>query len=205
MLLGIMRVDALGAVHRLGDIEIDRHAAQRVGVFARKMFFGDQEIDGLAHGQNQGLRQVGVEPHGDPVGGRFPARPLQVHVLAHDELERADQRSLHGRDVHFAVALARVAVAHFEQRARRVHRNETASCPPPGPCCRGCPRDLPAARCSDLPLGFIRRHSHAAEERVQRNFDIVGELRHIALHVERNDLGAALLENPSAAARPAAG
>src|SRR5438552_3683799 len=45
-----------------------------------------------------------------------------MHVLAHDELKRADERSLQRRDVHFAVTLSGVAVADFKERARRVHR-----------------------------------------------------------------------------------
>ena len=67
--------------------------------------------------------QIVVEAHGHVVRGRFGARPFQVHVLAHDELKRADERSFERGDVHFAVALPGVAVAHFKERAGRVHRN----------------------------------------------------------------------------------
>ena len=55
---------------------------------------------------------------------RFRARPLQVHVLAHDQLKSSDQRSFHRRDIHFAVALARMAITGEKQSSFRMHRNE---------------------------------------------------------------------------------
>src|SRR6516162_1707759 len=83
-------VDALGAVDHLGDMIIDRDARNHVGLLARKLgeTLGDEK-DGLAYRHLHRLLEVRVEAHYDPVGGRFAARPRDLHVFAHDELELA--------------------------------------------------------------------------------------------------------------------
>jgi hypothetical protein len=66
--------------------------------------------------------EVGVKPHYDPMGGGLGARPRDLHVLAHDELELAAQAGLDSGKVDLALALSGVGVADREQRARRVDR-----------------------------------------------------------------------------------
>ena len=43
-------------------------------------------------------------------------------VFVNDELERPGQHGFKRRDVHFTIALSSMAVACFEQRAGRMHR-----------------------------------------------------------------------------------
>src|SRR5689334_1678462 len=113
-----------------------------------------------------------------------------MHVLAYDELERADQRRLHCGDIHFAVALARMPVARLEERAFDVNWDEELrpfdqilvveiACVSPG-------RSTvdPARR-------LRRRHAQAAEKRAQWNLDPWREPRQVAFPVERDNLGPA--------------
>ena len=167
-------------------MQIGGDARKHVGVVAREMLFGYQKIDHLADGERGAGIQVIVEAHGDVVRGRFGARPLQVQVLAHDELKRADERSFESGDVHFAVALAGVAVADFKERAGRVHGNVE----------RGAgdevlvieiARHYPRRSAIEAARAFRRRVAHAAEKGMQRNLDARGKFRHHALLVERND------------------
>src|SRR5580704_6648986 len=149
------------------------------------MLFGDEEIDHLADGEGGAGVQVIVEAHGDVVRGRFGARPLQVQVLAHDELKRADERSFERGDVHFAVALSGVAVADFKERAGRVYGNVE----------RGAGDEVfvieiaghdPGRPAVPAPGGFRRRVAHAAEKGMQRNLDAGREFGDHALFIERN-------------------
>ena len=88
------------------------------------MFFRNQEIDRFPHGDARRFGEVGMHPHRDVVRGRLGARPAQMHVLAHDELERADQRGLERRDNHLAVTLRRVSIADLELRPDHEYRDE---------------------------------------------------------------------------------
>jgi hypothetical protein len=100
-------MDALAAVHYLGDVIIDGDAGDHIGLLARK--FGEplgDENDGFAHCHLHRLFEVGVKPHYDPVGGGLGARPCDLHVLAHDELELAAQSGLDGGKVDLALTLA---------------------------------------------------------------------------------------------------
>src|SRR5882762_7536595 len=54
---GEHHVDALVAVDELGDVEVGGDAREHVGVVARKVFFGHEEIDHLADGK----RGTGVQ------------------------------------------------------------------------------------------------------------------------------------------------
>ena len=47
---------------------------------------------------------------------RLGPRPLERQVLAHDELEGADEPGLDGRHTHLAVPLHAVTIAHREER-----------------------------------------------------------------------------------------
>src|SRR5271163_370494 len=150
------------------------------------MFFGDQEIDHLADGQRGAGVEVVVEAHGDVVRGGFGARPLQVQVLADDELERADERSLERGDVHFAVALAGVAVANFKERPGRVYGNVQ----------RGAGDEVlvieiaghdPRWTAVEAARAFRRRVAHAAKKGMQRNLNARSEFRDHALRIQRNN------------------
>src|SRR5206468_127433 len=58
-----------------------------------------------------------IECHGHDVGRRLGPRPLEAQIVAHAQLEGADQPGLDGRHAHLAVALRAMAVADREQRA----------------------------------------------------------------------------------------
>src|SRR5262249_43814637 len=114
-------VHALVAVDQLGDVHVTGNAGQHVSVVAAEMLFAYQEVDHLAHGNARGLKQLLVKTHADVVRGRLRARVFLAGPLAHDELQRAHQRCLQRRDIHFAVPLAGMAVTDFKQRAARMH------------------------------------------------------------------------------------
>ena len=80
-----------------------------------------EEGDHVADGHLGGGLEVGVEAHGDVVGGGFGAGPEELlargFAFVDDELEGAGEEGFEGGDVDFAVALAGVAVAGFEERA----------------------------------------------------------------------------------------
>jgi hypothetical protein len=46
-----------------------------------------EEIDGLAHRHLHRFFEVWVEAHNNPMSGILGARPADLHVLTHDELE----------------------------------------------------------------------------------------------------------------------
>src|ERR1700747_2852070 len=109
-----------------------------------------------------------------------------MHVLAHDELKRADERSFKRGNVHFAVALAGVAVADFKERARRVH----------GEIERGAGDEVlvveiaahnPRWSAVEAARTFRRRVAHAAAKGVQRHLDTRREFRDHALFIQWND------------------
>ena len=143
------------------------------------------------------LRQVRIEAHGDVMRRRLGARPFEMHVLAHDELKYARKRGFHGRDIHFAVAHSGVAVAHLEQRAFGVHRDEQ----------RGSRHQIfvieiagvnPRRTAIDFPGGFRRRDAHASEKRRERQIDSGAEVADISLPVERDDFAFYRCGNTSA-------
>src|SRR5260370_28961184 len=92
-------VDALGAVDHLGDVIVHRNARDHVGLLARELREAlSDEKDGLPHRHLHRFLKVRVEAHGDPMGRGLGARPGELQVLAHDELEFAAQRgSMAGR------------------------------------------------------------------------------------------------------------
>src|SRR6202158_5760132 len=167
------------------------------------MLFGDEEIDHLADGERGAGVQVIVEAHGDVVGGRFGARPFQMHVLAYDELKGADEGSFKSGDVHFAVALSGVAVADFKERTRRMH----------GKIERGAGDEIlvieiaahnPRRSAVEAARAFRWRVAHTAEKRMQWNLDAWGEFSDHALFVEWNNFyfRVRIIVGQIAAARP---
>ena len=92
----------------------------------------DEPLDHLAQRLLGGVVEVGVGTHRDVVGGRDGAREGEALSLVQDQLERAAHRGLQRLQVHFAVALHRMAVAGGEQRARpRTPRRIPRAAPPP--------------------------------------------------------------------------
>src|SRR5579864_7349943 len=69
-------VDALGAVHYLGNVIIDRDARDHVGLLARKLreALGEEQY-GLAHRHLHRVFEVWTEPHHDPVRRSLCPRP----------------------------------------------------------------------------------------------------------------------------------
>jgi hypothetical protein len=57
---------------------------------------------------------------------RFGARPRELDVLAHDELESAAQPGLDGGEIDFALSLGSMGIADGEQGAGGVDRHERA-------------------------------------------------------------------------------
>jgi hypothetical protein len=106
-------------------VVIHGDARDHVGLFARQLgkALGD-EANRLAHGDLHGFLEVRVEAHHDPMGRGFGARPCELQVLAHDELEPAAQPGLDGREIDFALALGGMGVADREQRTGCIDRHE---------------------------------------------------------------------------------
>jgi hypothetical protein len=100
-----------------------------------------------------------------------------VHVFAHDELERADQRSFECRDIHLAIALRGMTVADLELCSGCEYRNEQLRAR----------HQLAIVHVPVMHRGRRRAYavqalrlgdSHTAEERAQRDFDSSGEAGH---------------------------
>src|SRR5262249_27154716 len=108
------------------------------------------------------------------------------HVLSDRELHSATQRRLDRGLVHLPVALRAVAVADLEERARNENRNieRAASDQLPVVQITGM---LPGRVAADAPKVWRRSHSHAAEERPERNDDARLELRGHRLGIELQD------------------
>ncbi len=118
-------MDAVVGVDELGDVDVAGGGDEGVGVVAGEVWevgvlFG-QEGDHVADGHLGGGFEVGVEAHGDVGGGGFGAGPEEAFLggfaFVDDELECAGEEGFEGGDVDFAVALAGVAVAGFEERS----------------------------------------------------------------------------------------
>src|SRR5262249_443981 len=120
-------VHALADVHYLRDAAVGRHRRQGIRLVAthRDDLLLLQEIHGLADGVDHRLVEVLVESHGDPVGLRLHPRPLELHVLADDELHRdLAIGALERREVDLAVALPAVRVTGPHEPALQEDGNE---------------------------------------------------------------------------------
>ena len=80
------RVDALGAVDIFRDDEIQRGAAQEVGVIACHAKLVDNKGHHLTGSQFRSDIQIRIETDGHVVRGRFAARPLEIAALVQDHL-----------------------------------------------------------------------------------------------------------------------
>ena len=186
-----------GEIYQLGDVHVASDGDERVGVGAGEggVDWADlrvrQEGDHVADGHFGGGFEVFVEAHGDEVGGGFGAGPFEavgivVRGLVEDELEGAGELGLHGGDVDLAVALAGVAVADFEV------------------CAFGVDGDVEGGACGEFlvvhvagihpgwgGVGFAGGggDAHGAEEGVQRDVDLGGEVTDHFFAVEADDFG----------------
>ncbi len=118
---------ALADVHHLAHPAVAHHGGERVGLVTaqRHHLLGGEEIHRLAHRVDHRLVQILVEPGHDPVGRRLDARPVELHVLAHDELhDDLAVRALERGEIHLAVALAAVRVARPHETALEEDRDE---------------------------------------------------------------------------------
>src|SRR5436853_497573 len=126
-----------------------------------------------------------------------------MHVLAHHELKRADERSFQRGYIDFAVTLSGVAVTYFKKGASGMNRNVKSragnqlfiievACMHPGRTAVYAARDLG------------RGHAHASEKRMQGNLDTFGEARNHLLFIERDYLHPRIREvfRQEPAARP---
>src|SRR4029077_15819780 len=109
------------------------------------------------------------------------ARPVEMHVVARDELKCADKRCLERRHVNLAVSLTSVAVAYFKERAAHVH----------GDVERGTGDQIFVVEIAGATPGGAavnasrgRGIAHASEEWVQRNIYAVTEMRDHPIRVE---------------------
>src|SRR5712671_5912300 len=109
-----------------------------------------------------------------------------MYILAHYKLKRADERSLHRRDIHLAVPLSGVPIAHFKQRSRRVYRNVQRRARHQILVVQ-ISRVNPRRVAAEFSGSFWWRYAHAAEKWMQRNLDSWREFRHHPLFIQRND------------------
>jgi hypothetical protein len=192
---------ALG-INELGDVDVAGDRDEGVGVVAghvreARILFGE-EGDHVADGHLGGNFEVFVEAHGDVVGGGFAAGPEEALGViglrfVNDELKGAGELGFESGDVDFAVALAGMAVACFEEGAFGVDGDE-----------EGCAGDHlfvvdvagvhPGRSGVVLACGLRGRDAHAAEEGMKRDVDAGGEVADHLFAVQRNEAGVAVGE-----------
>ena len=105
-------MDAVRAVHDLSHVVVNRDARDHVGLLAGK--FGKSlgyEKDGLSHRHLHRFLEIRMQAHHDPMSGRFRARPGELQVLAHDELEFSTQPGLDRSEIDLTLALGRMGIA----------------------------------------------------------------------------------------------
>ena len=104
--LGDHGVNSFVAVDDLSDPQIDRQAAQRIGISSRDSPGPGDELDGIAQGDIRGFIQVGVKTHGNPVAGSFGHGPFDFHVFPDDELQDGLlHRRFNGGYIDFPISL----------------------------------------------------------------------------------------------------
>src|SRR5450432_973147 len=161
-------VDALFPIHQLGNLEIGGYAGEDVGFFVGETTVTHEEIDHLADGDLRGNGEVFVGPHDDEVGGCLRPRPFEVQIFADYKAKGSGQRRLHGGNINLSVALAGVAVTHLKQGPFYVHGDEKGGAGDQISVIEITRMDA-GRRAVDSPIGGRRRHTHTAEERMQRD------------------------------------
>ena len=163
------------AVHQLGDIDIASDTGKHVSVVLAQAAT-HQKLNRLAHGGLRSHNQILVGGHGNPVSWCFAARPRKVHILPHDYLECANQRSLKCRNIDFTISLTCVSVTDLEERTacedgnvKSRTRYEFLVVQIAG-VNTGRRATEPSERCG-------RSHTDAAKEWVKRNIDSIREVR----------------------------
>jgi len=200
-LFGAHDVDAALGVDELGDVDVAGGGDEGVGVVSGEPgvagnlvwnLFGE-EGDHVADGHLGCGFEVLVEAHGDVLGGGFGSGPEKVLIFVDYELEGAGELGFEGGDVDFAVALAGVAVADFEESAFGVDGDVEG----------GAGDHLfvvdvagvhPGWGGVVLAGGLGWGDAHAAEEGVEGDVDARGEVADHGGAVEGDDAGAAVGE-----------
>src|ERR1700676_5083752 len=116
----------------------------------------------------------------------FCSWPMDSHVLAHEELKCATQRSFHCGAIDFSVALPCMTVSNFKERAASVDWK-----------IQRCAGDQifivhvsamdPGLTAADPARPLRRRNSHTSKKRTDRNLDSFRKIGHTELFVERNN------------------
>ncbi len=156
------------------------------------LFGVGEERDHVADGDLSGFGEIRIETHFDVVGGGFGAGPAEFlaggGAFVNDELEGAGEEGFEGGDVDFAVALAGVAIAGFEEGSGGPDGVEDGgagdkvfvihvSAVDPG-------------RSGVVAAGGLwRGDADGAEEGMERDGDVGGELGDHALAVKGDDFG----------------
>src|ERR1700676_468516 len=127
-----------------------------------------------------------MKSHSDITRWRFCSWPMDSHVLAHEELKRATQRSFHGGAIDFPVALSCMTVTSCKERAASVDWK-----------IQRCAGDQifivyvaamdPGLTAADAARPLRRGNSHTSKKRADRNLDSVRKIGHTELFVERNN------------------
>src|SRR4249919_959809 len=162
------RVDALRAVHELGDTQVDDDARERQRLTSAEAMLALHEVEHSLDRDRRSLVEILVEPEREPPLRSPRNRPLQPEVVANRECEN---RPLHGsldRELRYlAVALRSVPVSRREVRSvhgdRQVERR-----PGDEPLAVDVPA-APARRRRGVDTGLVGRHPDDAEERVERH------------------------------------
>ena len=90
-----------------------RSTATHVRIVMTEVFFGHKKVDQLFESALRGLVQIFVEADSNVTRRCLGSRPVNPHVLAHNELKCAIQGSFHSGAVNFTVTLSGMAVANF--------------------------------------------------------------------------------------------
>ena len=130
-----------------------------------------KELHHLADRRLRRHHERRVRPHRDPVRRRFGARPVELHVLAHDDLNAALAGSSRSRSDRLHRRPARRV--RRRSRAARPSRRPgcTASSRPRAPCCRDFRRACLGGLLLTRPSAGAGATPMRAEERAQRHDD----------------------------------
>src|SRR3954467_3517774 len=173
------------AVDELGDAKVGRHRRRLVRLGLGQALFLLEQLYHLANRRFCCDHQRRIGPHRDPVRRRLRARPLELHVLVHHQLQAPMQIRLDRGLIDLSVTLSRVSIADFQQGTfdedgdvERSTRDELLVVE-----IAGVARRRIAAH---SPEGGSGRHAHRAKERTEGNHDAWHHFSSHARAVEMN-------------------
>src|ERR1700676_3332564 len=158
------------AVHQLDDTEVRGDTCEHVRIVATEMLLVHQEVDQLFESDLGGFVQILVEANGNVIRWCLGSRPMDLHVLAHNELKCAIQRSFHGSAIDFTVTLSGMTVSDFKERAARVDR-EIENCAGDEIFIVHVTAMDPWRTAADAAGPLWRRDTHASKKGLQRDID----------------------------------